>query len=435
MNALIDLAASMAGDMHTVLREAADAGPLATDPAMGATAVLRQRDAEALARDPRLSGVGLTFFDLMGIDDGPLRDWYGRLLFTTEGEYHRRIRSAVQRAFIPRSVEALRGPAAEMATAAVSEVMSEGGDLVRACSPLATRMTCKLLGVPEADVPTFAAWADALSPVFFIMTTEQVAAATAAITELLAYADELTRRRAEDPGADLITALIDTATDGDRLTHDEVVTIIANLLVAGHDTTGSQVPCSLLVALRHRDELAGIGADDRRLASAVAETMRLEPSIPGVPRTATTTIELHGTTVPAGSIVWLSSAAASRDATAWTDPDRFDPDRFTRPGTPRLLVFGAGPHFCLGSALAKITVEETVRAALGADLALRLADTDADTPWRVVLGRSPSRLEVTPDFDGLGGARTVPHGRSSRWVPDANDSVSPRPSIVAGTKG
>ena len=86
MSASIDLASSMAGDMHAVLREAANAGPLAVDPAMGATVVLRQRDVEGLARDPRLSGVGLTFFDLMGIDDGPLRDWYGRLMFTTEGE-------------------------------------------------------------------------------------------------------------------------------------------------------------------------------------------------------------------------------------------------------------------------------------------------------------------------------------------------------------
>ena len=396
MNASIDLVASMAGDMHAVLREAADAGPLAVDPAMGATVLLRQHDVETLARDPRLSGVGLTFFDLMGIDDGPLRDWYGRLMFTTEGGYHRRIRSAVQRAFGPRSVDALRDAAAEMATAAIGASSREGGDLVPTCAPLATRMMCRLLGVPDADVPTFAAWADALSPVFFIMTPEQVSAATEAITELLDYADQITRRRAEDPGSDLITALIDPRVDGDHLTHEEVVMVIANLLVAGHDTLGSQIPCSLLVALSHRDELAGIGTDERRLASAVAETMRLEPSIPGIPRTAVDAIEVHGTTIPAGSIVWLSSAAASRDATVWTDPHRFDPDRFTRPGTPRLLVFGAGPHFCLGTALAKVTVEEIVRAALDADPAIRLADADAEIPWRVVLGRSPSRLQVKP---------------------------------------
>lgn len=396
MSASIDLVESLAGDMHAMLREAAQAGPLAVDPAMGATVVLRQRDVEDLARDARLSGVGLTFFDLMGIHDGPLRDWYGRLMFTTEGEYHRRLRSAVQRAFGPRSVEALRAPAAAMATAAIDEVTRGDGDLVPTCSRLATRMMCRVLGVPDADVATFAAWADALSPVFFVMTPEQIAEATDAIVALLEYADELTRRRAEDPGDDLISALLDGEGDGTGLTHEEVVTVIANLLVAGHDTLGSQIPCSLLVALRHRAELEGIGADDRRLASAAAETMRLEPSLPGIPRTASTAIELHGTTIPAGSIVWLSTAAAGRDATAWAEPDRFDPDRFTRPGAPRLLTFGAGPHFCLGAALAKLTIEEVLRVMLAADPGLQLEHAGADISWRVVLGRRPARLEVVP---------------------------------------
>jgi cytochrome P450 len=395
MNASVDLSGGLAGDLHGVLREAAHAGPLATDVATGATVVLRQRDVEALAHDQRLSGVGLTFFDMMGITDGPLRDWYGRLMFTTEGEYHRRMRSLVQRAFTPRSVEALRASGGEIAAEAVASVTRDGGDLVEACSLLATRMTCRLLGVPDTDVPVFARWADALSPIFFIMTSEQIVAATDALAGLLGYVDELTQRRAEDPGPDLITALLAAEADGERLTHDETVTMIANLLVAGHDTTGSQIPCSLLVALQHRDQLAGIGQDQARLASAVAETMRLEPSIAMIPRTAVAPIELHGTTIPAGSMVMLCSAAANRDATVWHDPDRFDADRFTRPDTPKLLIFGAGQHFCLGTALAKVTVEECLRAVLAADPPLRLATDEADIPWRVVLGRSPTRLMVS----------------------------------------
>ena len=123
MNASVDLSGSLAGDLHGVLRAAAHAGPLATDVATGATVVLRQRDVEALAHDQRLNGVGLTFFDMMGITDGPLRDWYGRLMFTTEGGCsHRRMRSLVQRAFTPRSVEALRASARDMAAEAVASV-------------------------------------------------------------------------------------------------------------------------------------------------------------------------------------------------------------------------------------------------------------------------------------------------------------------------
>jgi cytochrome P450 len=392
----VDLSGTWTVDLHGVLREAASQGPLAIDELTGATVVLRQGDLETLAHDQRLTGIGLALFDMMGIADGPLRDWYGKLMFTTEGDYHRRIRSLVSRAFTPRSVEALRATAADMAATAVASVR-QGGDLVAACPSLATRLICRLLGVPDSDVEVFTQWAEALSPVFFVMTPEQVANATEAITQLQAYVDGLTTRRAQDPGSDLVTALRAAEADGERLTHTETVNMIANLLVAGHDTAGSQIPCSLLVALQHRDRLNGVHVDEVRLASAASETMRLEPSIPAIPRTAMAPIELHGTTIPAGSMVFLCIASACRDETAWHEPDQFDPDRFTRPGTAKLLNFGAGTHYCLGTALAKIAVEESLRAVLAADPPLRLTEDPAEIPWRQVLGRSPARLLVSPD--------------------------------------
>jgi cytochrome P450 len=395
-NAVIDLTGSFTSELHNLLREAALRGPLAVDEVTGATIVLRQGDLERLAHDQRLSGIGLSLFDMMGIADGPLRDWYGGLMFTTEGDYHRRIRSLVSRAFTPRSVEALRGEAAHMAATAVASVQ-QGGDLVAACSALATRLICRLLGVPDEDVEVFRQWAEDLSPVFYVMTPEQIAAATQAITELQTYVDALTVGRANSPGIDLVTALRAAETDGERLTHAETVNMIANLLVAGHDTAGSQIPCSTLVALQNFEQLTGVHSDDARLSSATAETMRMEPSIPIIPRTATESIDLHGAAIPAGSMVFLCIAAACRDETAWLEPNRFDPDRFTRREQGKLLNFGAGTHYCLGTALAKIAVEESLRAVLAADPPLRLTEDPADIPWRQVLGRSPARLLVSPN--------------------------------------
>ena len=389
---LIDLTSTFGADLHEMLREAARQGPLATDEITGSKVVLRQHDVEALAHDPRLEGIGLTLFDLMAITDGPLRDWYGRLMFTTEGDYHRRTRSLVSRAFTPRSVGALRSTATDMAATAVAAAR-DGGDLLSASS-VGTRLICRLLGVPDGDDTVFTKWAEALSPVFGVMTLEQIADATTAITEMQGYVDELTTRRVKDPRDDLITSLLAAEADGERLTHAETVTMIANLLVAGHDTAGSQIPCSILVALQHRDELDGVLEDGARFTSAVNETMRLEPSIPAIPRTAVAPIDLHGTTIPAGSMVFLCIAAACRDTSAWSEPDRFDPERFTRPDTPKLLNFGAGTHYCLGTALAKVAVEESVRAVLAADPPLHLTEDPAEIPWRQVLGRSPARLAV-----------------------------------------
>jgi cytochrome P450 len=391
----VDLTGTFTGALHGMLREAANEGPLAADVVTGATVVLRQGDLEVLAHDPRLVGIGLTLFDMMGITDGPLRDWYGKLMFTTEGEYHRRIRSLVSRAFTPRSVATLRTTAADIATTTVATAR-ESGDLA-SVSTLGTRLICRLLGVPDGDVAVFTKWADALSPVFFVMTAEQIEAATLAVAELQDYVDELTTRRANDPGDDLITALLTAEADGERLTHAETVTMIANLLVAGHDTAGSQIPCSILVALQHLDELDGVLDDAARFTSAANETMRLEPSIAVIPRTAVTPIDLHDTTIAAGSMVFLCIASACRDAAAWPEPDRFEPDRFTRPDAAKLPNFGAGTHYCLGTSLAKLAVEESLRAVLAADPPLQLAEDPADIPWRQVLGRSPARLLVRPD--------------------------------------
>ncbi|MDT5010180.1 MAG: hypothetical protein QOH57_1797 [Mycobacterium sp.] len=394
MSTTVDLSGSFTSDLHGVLRDAARHGPLAIDEMTGATVVLRQADVEMLAHDHRLSGIGLALFDMMGIAEGPLRDWYGQLMFTTEGDYHRRIRSLVSRAFTPRSVEGLRADAAVMAATAVSSVQ-DGGDLVPACSALATRLICRLLGVPDSDVDVFKQWAEDLSPVFFVMAPDQIVGATRAITELQGYVDKLTAQRAKDSGSDLVTALLAAEEDGKRLSHAETVTMIANLLVAGHDTAGSQIPCSVLVALEHREELNGIPEDDVRLASAAAETMRLEPSIALIPRIATSRIDLHDHAIATGSMVFLCIASACRDTSAWDEPDRFDAVRFTRPDTAKLLNFGAGTHYCLGTALAKIAVEESLRAVVAAHPPLRLTENPADIPWRRVLGRSPARLLVT----------------------------------------
>jgi cytochrome P450 len=390
----MDVQGALDDSLHSLLREAADAGPIAVDPVTGGVYVLRHRDVEQLAHEPRLAGIGLALFDLMGIGGGPLRDWYGGLMFTNEGEAHHRLRTLVSRAFTPKAVDALRPVVARMAADALAPVHAAGGgDLVAALRMVPMRVMCRLLGVPADDVAVFGAWADALSPVFGYLTPEQIVAAEQAIIELLEYVAGLTRGRAADPGDDLVTALLAAEVDGGRLTHDEVLAMVANLLVGGHDTTSSQLGCSCLTLLRHPDAMARVGHQRELLGPAVAETIRFEPSLPVVPRTVAEPVVVVDRELPTGTIVMLVTAAANREPGVWSEPDRFDVERFTTRDVPRLLSFGAGPHYCLGTALARLTVEESVGATLDLGPLVPTADPWA-VEWRVVLGRSPARLDV-----------------------------------------
>ena len=381
-------------ELHPTLRAAAEAGPTAVDATSGATYVLHHADIERLARDRRLAGVGLTLFDLAGVPDGALRQWFGGLMFTTEGEPHDRLRKLVSRAFTPRAVEALRQHAAALAGEALAPVREDGGgDLAAALGLVPMHVMCRLLGVPPADVAVFGAWADALSPVFGYMTADELEAAGDAIEDLLAYVDDLTARRRDEPGDDLVTALLAAEADGGRLTHGEVVAMVANLLVGGHDTTASQLACTALTLGRHPEQADRLRHAPDLVASAATESIRYEPSIPAVPRTVVEPVEVDGRQLPAGTLVLLSTAAANREPGVWDDPDRFAVDRFADPSAPRLLSFGSGPHYCLGAALARLTVEESVRClvALGP---FEVARDPSTLPWRAVLGRAPERVPV-----------------------------------------
>jgi cytochrome P450 len=376
-----------------MLGGAAD-GPTVVDEATGALYVLRYRDIERLLNEPRLNGVELSLFDAMRITHGPLRDWYGSLMFTNDGVKHDRLRRLVSKAFTPRAAARLRPTAATFVAERLADLRRDGGgDLVPALAHAPMRVLCELVGVPAAAVPEFVAWVDALSPIFGFMEPTQIAAANVAITELLAYIRDLVEQRSAVPADDLLSALLRAEHDGDRLTRDETVSMVANLLVGGHDTTASQIGCTLLTLLARPDALAELRSDPAVLPLLVSESIRFEPSISLALRTVVEPLEICGVERPAGTIVMCTLLTANRDPAVWRDPDAFVARRFAKPDAPRLFSFGGGPHYCLGAALARMTLEESVRGV--AELAPTLSVDPESIAWRQVLGHSPARLLVT----------------------------------------
>jgi cytochrome P450 len=387
----VDVMLDPAG-IGTTLAAVASTGPAAIDSTTGAVFVLWYEELERLAHDPRLVGVGLTWFDVMAIQ-GDLRDWYGSLMFTNEGETHTRLRRLVSRAFTPRSIQQLRSVAAGLVQERLLELESEGeGDLVELFGRTSVRVMCRLLGVPEDDVEVWGSWADALSPVFGYMEPQQIAGAESALAELLPYIAALVKQRDREPRDDLVTALVRAEEDGERLDCEEVVTMVTNLLVAGHDTTTSQIGCSLLTLLDQPAAVTRLRSEPDLVPAAVTETMRYEPSIGVIPRTTTEPVEIGGAERPAGTMVLLSVITGNRDPKVWEDPDSFVLERFTRPAAPHLLSFGTGLHYCLGANLARMTLEETVKGFVRRDIT-PAEDLDA-VQWRLVLGRSPATLRV-----------------------------------------
>ncbi len=387
--------------MHDLYRTVREGGVAVVDVRTGAVVALHYDDVERLSHDPRLAGVGLSLFDFLGIGDGPLRSWYSSIMFTNEGDAHHRLRRLAAKVFTPRSVERHRELAAALTAERMDAIVDAGGgDLVTSFAELPITVICELLGVPGDEVANFVGYGDALSPVFGLMEPDQIRTAEAAVVGLSADVERMIAARADQRGDDLISGLLVAEEAGDRLTHDEVVTMVGNLIVGGHDTTASQINCSLLTLLRHPEARDDLRADPSIASAVVNETIRFEPGSTIVPRTALEPIEIGGIECPAGSMVFLSSASTSREASVWRDPDVFRPSRFAEPGAPKLLSFGSGPHYCLGAALARMTLEEVVAGAAAAGLGTSIVPTiDVGDPhaveWVQVLGRSPASLPVT----------------------------------------
>ena len=359
------------------------------------TWVLRWDDVRALLRDRRFAGVGLVVFDALGIGDGPLRRWYSSLMFTNEGVTHNRLRSLVQQAFVPRSIEGLRADTREIADELVRPVAAAGGgDLSALASETPIRAMARLVGVADADLGAFTARSQALSRVFGFMVPEEIEEATVAIEELLASTRVLLDARRADPRDDLITRLFQAEVDGECLTDEEVADMVVNLVVGAHDTSTGQISCTLLTLLERPEMLAALRADPALVPAAVEETMRFVSTIGAIPRVALETVDFNGLHFEAGSLLFLTTDTANHDPDGYAEPGRFLPMRFESEDVHRLMTFGAGPHYCLGAAFARMVVQEAVAAALRLPEPLRLTEPAGDLEWKTVLATYPARIPV-----------------------------------------
>lgn len=259
---------------------------------------------------------------------------------------HTANRALVARAFTPRRVADLEPVVAAVATQLCDELEVEGEfDFQhRYAAALPARVVGRLIGVPDELIGDFARWTES-----FLEVSSDEAFVENATSIYQAFAGLLAERR-ERPTDDLMSALIAAEIDGDRLTEEELLGFCMLLILAGNDTTSSLVGNGLVLLHRHPEQMAKVVADPARWPNAIEEMTRLDAPAQALPRTAVVDLELHGTTIPAGSRVLLLWGAANHDEREFPDPETFLVDRDIR----RHLSYGHGIHHCLGANLARL---------------------------------------------------------------------------------
>jgi cytochrome P450 len=256
-----------------------------------------------------------------------------------------------------------------------------------------------MLGIPADDHDRFAHWTTLINLAFSpALQPDLIIAIEDALVGLGAYVGELIDQRRQQPGDDLVTALVQAEEDGDRLSHDELVAMVINLLFAGHDTTKTGLSIALMVLGNHPDQLAAIRARPDLVAGAVEETLRYEPLIALTTRRASEEIEIDGVAIPGGSVLALSVLSANRDPRRFADPDRFDVSRADN----HHLTFGYGAHHCIGASLARAEMQESLSVLVERFQQIELVDPHP--AW--VPFASARRFEHLPVAVAAGRARS-----------------------------
>ncbi len=347
-------------DPYPAYHAARAQAPVQWNEQLGVHLVLSYEHAAAVLRspewssDPRNSPQRLA--SLGG--PGPISEQWSRSLLMSDPPTHTRLRAAVNRFFTPRAVQRIRGRVsaivdsafAPLAEGEPTELMSE------LAYPIPLAVIAELFDVGlegaellRAETPTLARMLE-LDPT----PAEIEAIGTAAMTLMLFLVPIVAERR-EDPGEDLLSALVHPPGGGAALETDEIITMCLLLLAAGHETTANLIGNGTLALLEHPNQLDWLAQHPDLAPQAVDELLRYDSPAQVASRVARDDLVLGETKVRKGQQALVVLGAANRDPERYPDPDRLD---LTRTGAPH-LAFGNGPHFCVGAGLARLEAQET----------------------------------------------------------------------------
>lgn len=321
-------------------------------------------------------------------------------LVTCDPPAHSRYRSLMAHAWsAKRTSEDMEPRIEEIANELIDSFIERGSfDLVREYAyPLPIIVIAEILGVPISLLDTFKRWSDDfVAPLGGNLSKERMVECSKSILEFNRYFAEQLADRRSNPRDDVLTVMIQAQIDGERpLEDNEALSILAQLLVAGNETTTNAFGHTLWLILSTEGLLDRLIADDSLVDNIVEEALRVESPVQGLFRQVRVDTEIAGVAIPKGSSLLTLFASANRDDAQFPDAAQFDPER---ENARRHLAFGQGIHRCLGEPLARKELQLGTRLLLRRLSGLRLAPghEPRHQPHPLLRGFGALHLEFEP---------------------------------------
>lgn len=328
---------------------------------------------------------------------------FGKSLPNTDPPDHTRMRRLISSTFSARRTAVLEEPVT-LLTEHLLDALSGQDEvdlLAEYAFPLAVRVVCRLIGVPESDHPLLCSWVRALARADL---TDEAAFETAS-AGLAEYFVPFILAKRDRPGDDPVSILA-TARDDDRLADHDLISMVYQLFFAGHQSSAHFTANAALLLLTHPDQRAKLAANPDLLPSAIEEMLRFE-SPAKVPswRFATHPVPIGDVVIAPGEPVLALLASGGRDEAKHSVPDQFLIDR----ADTDHLAFGHGIHHCIGAALARMEGRIAISRLFARFPEIQLARPVAALRWRVsLMTRGVSELPVRLNAASEGGPPWTP---------------------------
>ncbi len=267
---------------------------------------------------------------------------------------HTRLRRLVSKAFTPRTIEALRPRIQALVDEALDHIAEQGqADIIAELAfPLPFDVISEMLGMPAGDTEALRSWSeDIVKTIDPIITEDEIKAAVIANRAMDEYMAGVIEWKRENPGDDLLTAMIEAEEDGDKMSSKELSDQVSLLFIAGHETTVNLIGTGIADLLSRPDQAQSI-RDNGLEMNGVDELLRFVSPVQMSRRITTRDVAIDGRDIPSGTMVMAALASANRDANKW-GPNANELD-LGREGAGQHLSFGSGIHYCLGASLAKL---------------------------------------------------------------------------------